>query len=220
MTTSALIRWSGLSASLSGILFIVIQPIHPPEKLASVSTDAWAIVHYLTIAMCLLGLFGVMGIYARHAKAAGWLGLVGFILFSLWLVFTTALTFVEACVLPLLVDDAPKFVEGFLSLSSGSGSAGMNLGALATAGPISGVLYMLGGLLFGIAMFRARILPRGATGLLAVGAVSSLAAALLPHELGRIAAVPVGLSLAWLGYALWSERREKASEERIGSHTV
>jgi hypothetical protein len=24
--------------------------------------------------------------------------------------------------------------------------------------------------------------------------------------------VPVGLALAWLGYALWSERREPASE--------
>jgi small multidrug resistance family-3 protein len=30
--------------------------------------------------------------------------------------------------------------------------------------------------------------------------------------LQRLAAVPMGLALAWLGYALWSERREHASD--------
>lgn len=203
---SNLIRWSGLSAALAGILFIIIQPLHPPETVSSVVTGAWAIVHYLTIAMCVLGLFGVMGIYARQANKAGWHGLAGFLLISLWLVLTTALTFVEAVILPLLTTDAPQFVEGFLGLSGGSGSD-MNLGALAGAGLVSGVLYLLGGLLLGIATYRARVLPRRAAGLLAAGAVLSLAAALLPNELGRLAAVPVGLSLAWLGYALWSERR-------------
>ena len=41
---------------------------------------------------------------------------------------------------------------------------------------------MLGGLLFGIATFRAGILPRWAAGLLAVGTVLAPVAALLPHE--------------------------------------
>ena len=71
---------------------------------------------------------------------------------------------------------------------------------------------MLGGLLFGIATFRAGILPRWAAGLLAVGAMLAPVAALLPHELQPKVAVPVGLALAWLGYALWSERREHAAE--------
>ena len=71
--------------------------------------------------------------------------------------------------------------------------------------------YVLGGLLFGIATLRAGILPRWAGGLLAIAAVSVLAAALLPHPLDRILAVPMGLALAWLGYALWSEGREHAS---------
>ena len=71
---------------------------------------------------------------------------------------------------------------------------------------------MLGGLLFGIATFRAGILPRWAAGLLAVGAALAPVAALLPHELQRLVAVPMGFALAWLGYALWSERREQAAE--------
>jgi len=75
---------------------------------------------------------------------------------------------------------------------------------------------MLGGLLFGIATLRAGILPRWPAGLLAVAAAVTPAAALLPHELQRLAAVPVGVALAWLGYALWSERREQASEPVSG----
>ena len=42
--------------------------------------------------------------------------------------------------------------------------------------------------------------------LLAVAAVLTPAAALLPHAIQRLAAIPVGIALAWLGYALWSER--------------
>ncbi|HET8846520.1 MAG TPA: hypothetical protein VFN35_33970 [Ktedonobacteraceae bacterium] len=78
---------------------------------------------------------------------------------------------------------------------------------------------MLGGLVFGIAIFRAGILPRWAAGLLAVASALTPAAALLPHQIQRLAAVPVGVALIWLGYALWSERRTQASQsspDRVG----
>jgi hypothetical protein len=89
----------------------------------------------------------------------------------------------------------------------------MNLGALATVYSLVSVLYLLGLLLFGIAMFRARILSRWAAGLLAFsGPLAIIMAALLPHQLERLAAMPMGFALAWLGYALWSERREQASQ--------
>ena len=71
---------------------------------------------------------------------------------------------------------------------------------------------MLGGLLFGIATLRAGILSRWAAGLLAVAAALTPLAALFPHEIQRYAGIPVGVAVAWLGYALWSERREHASE--------
>ena len=38
-----------------------------------------------------------------------------------------------------------------------------------------------------------------------------VAGALIPHPFDRIFAVPVGLAMAWLGYALLSERREQVS---------
>jgi hypothetical protein len=211
ITAPKLIRWAGLAAILAGILFIVIQTIHPADILSSVTTGRWAIVHYLGIAMCLFGLVGIAGIYARQVEESGWLGLAGYLLFSLFYALTMGFQFVEAFISPLLPIEAPKFVEGILAIASGSSSE-MNLGALPTVYSLVGLLYMLGGPLFGIATFRAGILPRWAAVIFASGGpVSALLVSLLPHPLDRIAAVPLGLGLAWLGYALWSERSEKAS---------
>jgi hypothetical protein len=56
------------------------------------------------------------------------------------------------------------------------------------------------------------VLSRSAAGLLGLGAVLSPAFALLPIALARLAAVPVGVGLAWLVYATWSERRENVSQ--------
>jgi hypothetical protein len=100
-------------------------------------------------------------------------------------------------------------------MSHGQASA-VDLGALPALYALVGVLYLLGGLLLGLATFRAGILPRRAAGLLAVTATLTPAAALLPHHIQRLAAVPMGIALAWLGYALWSERRASAAEASPG----
>lgn len=207
-SASGLIRIAGLGAMLAGILFIVIQPLHPPDTLASVTTQAWANIHHLTIAMALFGLIGITGIYARQVRKAGWTGMAGYILFSLFWLATIAFTFVEAFVLPALAVDAPEFVEGYLGIFSG-GASEVDLGALPAAAPIAGGMYIFSGLLLGIATFRAGILPRWAGVLLAFGSISTLASSLLPHPLDRMLAVPMGVALVWLGYALWSERERK-----------
>ena len=87
----------------------------------------------------------------------------------------------------------------------------MDLGALPTLWTLTAPIYILGGLPFGIATFRAGILPRWAGALLAVGTVLAPVAALLPNASQPKIAVPVGMALAWLGYALWSERRTQTS---------
>jgi hypothetical protein len=206
VTASSLIRWAGLSALVAGICFVVLGLLHPPNVLSSVTTTRWAIVHSLALAMSLFGLLGMMGLYARQVNEAGRVGLAGFLLLSLWLVLILPFTFFEVFFLPLLATEAPTFAEGFLGIFTVSASE-MNFGVLAALWKLSGVLLLLGGLVFGIATFRAGILSRWAAGLLAVASVLSPAAALLPPELEPLAAVPIGVGLAWLGYALWSERR-------------
>ena len=212
ITAPKLIRWAGLAAMGAGIIFVVIQPIHPLDVLSSVTTGRWAIIQSLKTAMCLLGLLGTAGLYARQVKEVGWLGLAGYLLFSLFYALTTAFAFAEAFILPLLATEAPKFVEGFLGIINGAPSE-VNLGALPVIYALTGFVgYVLGGLLFGIATLRAGILPRWAAGLFAVGAVAPFVLAVLPHPLDRTFAVPMGIALAGLGYALWSERREHVSE--------
>jgi hypothetical protein len=212
MNTQNLIRWAGLPAMAAGIIFMVIQPIHPSDFLSSVTTDAWVIIQSLKAAMCLLFLLGIAGLYARQATAAGWLGLIGFLLFSFAWALELPFVFIEAFTLPVLATESPRFVEGFLGIINESASV-MNLGALPALYALVSGLFLLGSLLFGIATFRAGILPRWAAGLLALaGPLSAILVSLLPHHLERLAALPMGLALAWLGYALWSERRAKAAE--------
>jgi hypothetical protein len=219
-TASKLIRWAGLAAMVAGIIFAGVQPIHPPDELASVTTSAWAIITPLKTAMCLLFLFGIVGLYARQVNKVGWLGLAGFLLLSLSWMLQTAFVFAEAFILPPLATMAPKFVDGLLGqLTSGRASA-VNLGALPALYTLVGVAYILGGLLFGIATLRAGILPRWAAGLLAVAAALTPANALAPHQIGRFAAVPVALALAWLGYALWAEKRVQPAEPEPKLSTV
>ena len=213
LNTANVIRASGLSAMAAGILFIIIQMIHPIDVLASVSTPTWAIVHYLGVAMCFFGLFGLTGLYARQAGKAGWLGLIGYVLFSLFYALSAAFQFIEAFISPVLATIAPKVVEGILGVVTSHPSE-INLGPLPAVYAVNGfLLYMGGSLVFGIATFRAGVLPRWAALLLAAsGPLAALMTALLSHPLDRLAAVPMGLALAGLGFALLTERREKAAE--------
>ena len=215
MNTKHLIRWAGVSAMLAGLLFVIVGIFHQPNILSSVTTPQWAIVHALATAMCFFVLIGLTGLYARQAEAVGWLGLVGFLLYSLSWVLTAPYTLAEVLLLPVLATEAPTLAEGFLGAFSSASTTDFSV--LANLWSVIGLLYIIGGLLFGIAIFRAGILSRWAAGLLAVGSILAPVAALLPPEHEPKVAVPVGLALAWLGYALWSERREHASESLTGT---
>jgi len=213
VNTTVLFRWAGVAAMLAGIIFAAIQPFHPLDVLESVTTTRWAIIQSLKVAMCIFGLFGLTGLYARQAHAAGWLGLAGYLLLSLFYMLMLPFVFAEAFLLPLLATQAPTFVEGFLGIFNGR-PVQANLGAVPLLYLLAGLAgYLLGGLLFGVATLRAGILPRWGAGLLAFAAVSPmLLSPLLPHPLDRLLALPMGLALVWLGYALWAERRTPDTE--------
>lgn len=197
---------------VAGTIFVVIQPIHPPDVLASVTTSAFIIITSLKTIMCIFGLFGIAGLYARQVERTGWLGLAGYLLLTIFYAVQMSYAFAEPTILPLLVPVAPTFVESVMGMASGAGGP-MNLGAFAVIYQLVSVLYLVGLLLFGIAIFRAHILPRGAAVLLIIsGPVALIMGVLLPHQTARLAAVPMGIALIWLGYALFSEHREKVTE--------
>jgi len=211
MTTSTFMRWAGLSAMLAGLCFIVIGMFHPVNVPSSVTTATWVNVHIFATAIGFFGLFGMVGLHVRQAEKSGWLGLIGFILFTVWMTLVSGFSFLEAFILPRLATESPKFVEAILGMFSGSAN-GVDLGILPTLWNISGPMYILGPLLFGIATFRARVLPRWAGALLALGAVLVPVGAVIPPEYQPKIMLPVGLAMVWLGYALFSERRAESSE--------
>src|SRR5919199_5526251 len=202
MTTSTLMRLAGLSAMVAGLCFIVIGMFHPVNVPSSVTTATWVNVHIAATALGFFGLFGMTGLYARQVEKSGWLGLTGFLLFSIWMTLVSGFSFVEAFILPRLVTSSPAFVAGLLGVFTSSPREG-DLGILPTLWDLSGPMYILGPLLFGIATFRARVLPRWAGALLALNAVLVPLGALVPPEYqAKIIMIPIGLALAWLGYAL------------------
>jgi hypothetical protein len=206
ITGDNLIRASGPFAIAAGLIFAGIQPIHPPDVLASVTTLPWAIIISLKFAMCLFFLVGIAGLYFRQMERAGWLGLAGFVLFSLSWWLQTGYVFVDLFVLPPLATAAPQFIESFLGIVNGHPGE-MDIGAMVPVYGVLGLLYLAGGICLGVATFRAGVLPRAPAMLLAVTALLTPAAGLLPHEMQRLAAIPMGLSFIWLGLALWQGQR-------------
>ena len=211
IAASTLMRLAGVSAMAAGLCFLVIGLFHPVNEPSSVNS-AWVNVHIFATALGFFGLLGMAGLYVRQVEETGWLGLAGFLLFTVWMTLVCGFSFVEAFILPLLATESPAFVAGFLGMFSGAPSA-VDLGVLPTFWNISGPMFILGPTLFGIATFRARVLPRWAGALLALNLVLAPVGGLLPPDLQpKIIMIPIGLALAWLGYALFSERQATAAE--------
>lgn len=206
VTSANIFRLAGLSALLAGICYVLVGIFHPPNLPASVTTTRWEVVHIIACAMSFFGILGLTGLYVRQAKKTGLLGLIGFILLSLWLVLIMGFSFVEAFILPHIATAAPGFVESWMGMFN-SPAGKFDIGFLPTLWTITAPLYILGGLLFGIATFRAGILPRWAGALLAVSTLLAPAAAGLPNASQPKTAIPMGVALAWLGYALFTEKR-------------
>jgi len=210
---------AGVSAMLAGLSFIIIGMFHPENIPSSVTTTTWVNVHIVATALGFFGLVGMAGLYARQKEKIGWLGLAGLVLFSGWFVLISVFSYVEAFVLPRLATESPKFVEGFLGMFTGIPSD-VDLGVIPMLWNVSGPMFILGPLLFGIAMFRAAVLPRWAGGFMTIAAILIPVGGMFPREYqAKIAMIPIGLVMMWLGYALFAERGEKTSESLLDQRT-
>jgi len=211
ISAAALMRLAGFSAMLAGVGIVVMGMFHPANEPASVNTSAWIIVHIFATSLGFFGVLGLAGLYARQVEKAGWMGLIGFLLFSAWLALVGMLSFVEAALLPTLASEFPPFVVGFLGMFTNTPGQ-VSLGVLPLLWTISTPMLILGSLLYAIATFRARVLPRWASALLALGSVMVPFSALVSTETAaKIIMVPMGLGLAGMGYALLAERRVKST---------
>jgi len=136
ITTSTLTRAAAAAAALSGLVYIVIQFIHPADVVASLATQMWITVHILSFGMAVLGLVGLTGIYLRQVRQFGLLGLIAYLMFGFFFILQASFNFTEALIAPLVAIDAPQLAVDIVGLF-GRYPAVSDLGPLAALNPLN-----------------------------------------------------------------------------------
>jgi hypothetical protein len=181
MSSSELIRWSGLLAIGAGAYLVLSPLVHP----SSPQSAAWVPMHLLFFAALIATLLALFGILVYQLRQAGGLGLVGFFM--------------------AFVGTAMMLLEGREHLFSPDFGVGTPRGLLQLI--IASLVFSVGYILLGVATARAGVLPRGAGILLAVGGpivafsppIGVPAVEIVGHAL-------FGGGLLWVGYVLSSGR--------------
>jgi hypothetical protein len=210
ITPTSLTRAAGISAAVAGALFIAVQINHPAMDVSSVTTTEWIVRQSAKTVMAAAALAGITGMYLRQVRQMGILGLVGYLVFGVGYLVMFGVEFAGGYVLPTLAHTAPGYVNDVLAAGIGETVKG-NIGAMQTAFSFMGAGYLAGGVLFGLALYRARVLARWASGLLILGTLATLALRVLPHSFERPLAVPTGIALIGLGISLWRDQRKPAA---------
>ena len=206
VTTTKLTRAAGLSAVVGGLLFIAVQinhplltppsPPRPNTRSAKPRRSSWPV----------FSLIGITGIYLRQVRQTGVLGLIGYVVLGVGYLAIFSAQVVGVFVLPALAASEPGFVNDVLAVATSSTPSG-DIGPLQILIQGGGFAYVVGGIIFGIVLFRANVLARWAAMLLSVGAVAILTTSWLPELTQRLFAIPVSVALIGLGFSLWREQR-------------
>jgi hypothetical protein len=205
ITATRLTATAGLCAAAAGAIFAGVQIGHPPADVAHLTTDEMLIRESAKVLMTVLALIGFTGMFLRHRRRLGGLAVAGFSLLTVGFLALFAIECIVGYVLPTVAQSDPGYVQDVLDAAVGGTPQG-DIGHMNELLLASGIGYPFGGLLFGIALFRARVLSRWASALLACGTISVLALAVLPESFNRPFAVPTGVALIGLGVALWRDR--------------
>jgi hypothetical protein len=207
VSPSLLIRAAGAAAVAAGVLFVGVQIGHPPLDLDFITTTEAAVRNTVKVLMATLALAGITGMYLSHVRRNGVLGLVGYLILAAGYLLIMSSTFGLAYVLPQIAGTDPSYVTDVLATASGRADAG-DVGVLGTLFQVQSLCYLAGGLVFGVALYRAGVLARWAAALLAVGGMVSALLTVLPDAFYRLIALPNGIALIALGYSLWRSQRQ------------
>jgi len=213
VTANLLTRWAGLAAAAAGAIFIGVQINHPQLNAISIQTTEMGVRDTLKVVMAALALAGITGMYLNQVRKHGLLGLIGYVVFAVGYLGIMCVTFAAAYVLPEVATSNPGFVNDAIVVNTSRGTMHGDIGAFATAIKVGGFAYLVGSLLFGIALYRARVLPRWAAALLAVAGIATAALSLMPDALYRLLAFPNGIAMIALGYSLWKVARTETDTE-------
>ena len=205
ITPTTLSRAAGLAAVAGGLLFIAVQIEHPLLDASFSTTTEYAVRETAKIVMAVLSLVGLTGIYLRQVRQTGLLGLVGYAVLALGYLTLLCVQVIGVFVLPDLATIQPGYVDDVLAVAT----SGTPVGDVHRIQVLNDLLfaYIVGGVVFGIALFRAGVLARWAAALMSVAAVATLATFVLPELVQRLFAIPASVALIGLGHSLWRDQR-------------
>jgi hypothetical protein len=211
ITPNTLTRWAGVAAAAAGAIFIGVQINHPQLNAISIQTTDVGVRDTLKVAMAALALVGITGMYLNQIRKHGLLGLIGYVVFAAGYLSIMCIAFTAAYVLPEVASSNPGFVNDAIAVNTGRGTVHGDIGAFETMIKLGGFAYLVGSLLFGVALYRANVLTRWAAALLAVAGLATAALAMMPDALYRLLALPNGIAMIALGYSLWKVARADAA---------
>ena len=209
LSSNRLTATAGLCAAAAGAIFIGVQMNHPPAEVAHIVTTDVLVRESAKVLMAVLALIGLTGMFLRHRSRFGVLGAAGFALLTVGYLAMFATECIVGYVLPTIAHSNPAYVQGVIDAAMGRHTS-VDIGHMRELLMTMGLGYPFGGLLFGIALFRAGIVSRWASLLLAYGTISALALAALPESFSRPFAVPTGVALIGLGVSLWRDQRRQS----------
>jgi hypothetical protein len=218
ITAATLTRAAGAAAVAAGVTFIGVQIGHPELDATSITTTDVYVRDSLKVLMAVLALVGITGMYLSQIHRNGVLGLVGYVVLAAGYLGILSTAFAAAYVLPEIAESNPGYVNDVIAANTGQGSVESDIGALQTVFQVQGLAYLAGGLLFGIALYRAHVLPRWAAALLAVGGVVSAVLTVMPDAFYRLLAVPTGIAMIGLGYSLWRTTQTMSTMQPVDGH--
>ncbi|MGB0961086.1 MAG: hypothetical protein ACPGVY_00130 [Mycobacterium sp.] len=196
--TDSLIRSAGIAGIVGGIAVALAYLTHPnsapPDTVAS---TGWIWIHVGFMVSLVAGIFlliALLGAYLR--TGGGYVGFTGFALALLSMVFIFGLDYSEVFIFPTLAVEYPQVVEHY--------GDGTSMPSVAFAFPVSGVLFVVGFVLFAWALYRQSTVDSGAAIVTIVGTIvfGIGLSGLVPMTVVRVGAVIFGAGLAWLGVSL------------------
>jgi hypothetical protein len=214
ITQKTLFRAAGVAAAVAGLIFIGVQINHPSLDATSITATNMMIRNSLKMLMAALALAGITGMCLRQVTKMGVLGLLGFVVFAAGYLSMLGTEFVASLVLPSIAHSSTAYVNDVIAVANNRPAAG-DIGRMQTAILFTGISYVGGGFVFAIALFRANVLARWATALLAVGTLATVATGIVP-QYERLFAIPTAVAFIGLGYSLWSGERTRTAAPTLG----
>ena len=196
MSSSNLVRWSGMATIVGAILiaslelmeFILFGSLTGSQVAA---TGGWVFVQVIYLIAMLAVLLGLIGLYTRQAEQSGSLGLLSFLVAFSGTALLAGAQWSAAFLGPMLAAEAPGIMDAEPS------------GSILVGYLLSVISFSLGWLLFGLASLRSSVFPRGAALLVLVGGALFFIMGFLEWPASSLA---LDVGLVWMGYTLWSAK--------------